>query len=166
METKPLTSKEYFRTLQIIHLALIAGLLFFGLLAVFLINSGEFIVELKELKKTFFILVPVFVIGGYLGGRILFKKSMETAGKKESLPEKMADYRSALIVKYALLEGPSMLAIIAYLLTGDLSFIIIAAFIIAIFLTLRPNAGRAISDLNLNNYEIENIQDPNFTITQ
>ncbi len=158
METKSQSSKDFFRALQIIHIALIVGQVFFGLIIVFLVSSGELDIELQELKMIFFIIVPIFVIGGYLGGKILFKKSMESAKQKPGLDEKLADYRSACIVRYALLEGPSMLAIIAYMLTAELSFIIIAAFIIAIFLTLRPSVDRAIIDLELNYDEVQKIQ--------
>jgi hypothetical protein len=149
METRPQTSKDYFRTLQIIFFALIAGQVVFCLIVFFLIRTGDFNAELQDLKNIFFIIVPVFVIGGYLGGRMLFKNSMKAAQNKAALSEKLEDYRSASIVRYALLEGPSMLAIISYLLTGEISFLVMAAFIIAIFFTILPTPQKAAADLEL-----------------
>ena len=166
METNSITSKEYFRTLKIIYLALIAGQVIFSLTVVFLIYTGEFNEDFPEMEKIFFILVPVLVIGGYLGGRMFFKKRLETAILKPGLPEKLADYQSALIIRYALLEGPSMLAFIAYLLTADIFFIVIAGFIIIIFITLRPTVDRMISDLELSYDDAQKVQNPDTLISE
>jgi hypothetical protein len=153
MATSPQSSKEFFRALLIIFLGLITGQILFGLVCLFLNQMEDWQPVAAELKQVFMYVVPVFIIGGYLGGKMLFKRSMKAAQNKAALSEKLAEYRSASIVRYALLEGPSMLALISYLITGELSFLVMAAFIIAIFLTIIPTPQKAISDLELDGNE-------------
>jgi uncharacterized membrane protein len=160
METKPQTSREYFRTMMIIFIALVTGQVMFGLVALFLQQIGELSPELQDMKMLFLIMVCGFVAGGYLGSRFLFRNSMKTAKEKTSLAEMMAHYRSALIVRYALLEGPSMFAVIAFLITGDYIFLGVAGFIIVIFITMPPTKSNAIRDLELNPDEERKINDP------
>jgi hypothetical protein len=153
METKPQTPQDFFKTLRTIYLALLTGQVLFLLVSVYLVMMTGFDAGLQDLKDVFLILVPVFVAGGYLGGRMLFKNSMNTAKSRASLAEKLADYRSASIVRYALLEGPLMLSIIAYMITTEISFLVISIFIIAIFLTLMPGIAKVSADLELNSDE-------------
>lgn len=159
METKPQTSREYFKTMQIIYYALIAGQVSFALIALFLHQMIGLDTGLNELRIIFLYIVPIFIVGGYLSSRILFKNSLKTAKSKSSLVEKMADYRAALIVRYALLEGPSFLAIVVYLITGDFSFLVMAVFIIVIFFTIKPTRENAVNDLELNPAEEQAILD-------
>lgn len=165
METKPQTSGEYFKVLQIIFYALVAGQVMFGFVALLLIQMAGFNAELQDLENILLIIVCVFVFSGYLGSRIFFQVRMKSARARNSLAEKMDDYRGAVIIRFALLEGPSMLSIIAYLITGLWAFLIIAAFIIVIFFALRPTPDKAINDLQLNLNEEQIILNPNSPIT-
>jgi hypothetical protein len=166
METKPQTSKDYFRTLQIIYIALIAGQVLFGLMALFLHQMIGLDAGLNDLKSVFIYIVPIFIVGGYFASRILYKNSLKKAKSRASLIEKMSDYRAALVVRYALLEGPSFFAIVSYLITGYLPFLVMACFIIMIFFTMKPSKESAVSDLELNPYEEQSILDPDKIISE
>jgi MFS family permease len=166
METKPQTSKDYFRTLQIIYYALIAGQVIFGLVALFLNQMIGLDTGLNDLRNIFLFIVPIFIVCGYLASRILYKNSLKKAKSRASLIEKMSDYRAALVVRYALLEGPSFFAVVVYLITGDLSFLVMAGFIIAIFFTIKPTKDRAVRDLELSPYEEQSILDPDKVIAE
>jgi uncharacterized membrane protein len=166
METRSQTSKEYFKALMIIFVALISGQVMFGLVAFFLNLASDFSQGFQDLGRILLILVCVFTAGAYLGGRMLFKKRMDAAKKMDSLTDKMTEYRAAVIVRFALLEGPSFFAIVEFSLTGDLVFLIIAGFIIAIFITLAPSRKNAVRDLDLNNHEEQKILDPDAIISE
>ena len=161
MEAKPQSMKEYFLSLQIVYYALIAGQLIFALLTFYLIRSGLFDGEQAELRNIFIYIVPVFVVGGLFISHLLFKSFMNTARGKKNLYEKLTFYRSALIIRYALLEGPSFFAIVVYLLTGDYLFLGMSGLIIITFFTLKPSAERALNDLELNPEEAYAINNPN-----
>jgi hypothetical protein len=151
------TVKSYFMALQIVYFALIAGQLIFAFLSFYLIRSGLFDGEQAELRNIFIYIVPVFVVGGLFISHLLFKSFLNNAKGKISLYEKLTYYRSALIIRYALLEGPSFFAIVVYLLTGDYLFLGMSGLIVLIFFTLKPSVERAINDLELNSEETRRI---------
>lgn len=149
MDTKPQTPKESLASIKIVYYALVGGQVFFALVAYFLLNNYALELAGKDLKDVFIYIVPLFVVGGFAVGNILFKSKLITARIKPSLSEKLLDYRSALLIRYALLEGPSFLAIMVYLLTGYILFLAMAALVIAMFFTITPSIDRAVNDLEL-----------------
>ena len=157
MNTTQQTVKSYFLALQIVFYALIAGQLIFAFLTFYLIRLGLFDGEQAELRNIFIFIVPVFVIGGLFISHLLFKSFLNNAKGKISLYEKLTYYRSALIIRYALLEGPSFFAIVVYLLTGDYLFLGMSGLIVLVFFTLKPSVERAINDLELNSEETRRI---------
>ena len=151
------TVKSYFMALQIVYFALIAGQLIFAFLSFYLIRSGLFDGEQAELRNIFIYIVPVFVVGGLFISHLLFKSFLNNAKGKKSLFDKLTNYRSALIIRFALLEGPSFFAIVVYLLTGDYLFLGMSGLIVLVFFTLKPSVERAINDLELNSEETRRI---------
>lgn len=154
------TVKSYFLAIRILYYALIAGQLVFALLTFYLIMSGLYDGEQMELRNTFIFIVPVFVVGGLFASNILFKNFLNTARGKKNLYEKLSFYRSALIIRYALLEGPSFFAIVSFLLTGDYLFLGLSGLIILVFFTLNPTVEKAVNDLELHSEESYAINNP------
>lgn len=58
MQTTRLTSKEYFKTLRIVHFAIIAGITFFGLISYFIHQTG-FEDSSKEMQNMLIYLIPM-----------------------------------------------------------------------------------------------------------
>lgn len=150
MENLKPTSEEYFKSLGIIHFALIAGQVLFGLLSCFLELTKSLEPSTTDAKGVLIYIAPVLVLGGFLFSNILFKNRLKSIDRNSEIMLKLTDYREALIVRYALLEGPSLFSIVSYLLTGNIIFILSAAIIVLYFLTLRPTKEKAIRDLELN----------------
>lgn len=149
METNPLQPKDALKTLRILHFALLAGMIFFSLVSFFLNYTG---VEpaAAELSGIFIYIIPVFVLGGFTASHLLFKNRMGIARSATGLTEKLTHYRAALIVRWALLEGPAFFAIVVYMLTNELLFLGWAAIIIVYFITLWPTVAKSVADLELN----------------
>jgi hypothetical protein len=160
MTPKPQTSKEYFNSLTILHAAMAIGQLLFGLVIYFQFSNAELTDEMNSMNDIFRIMVPAFIIGGLFTSELLFKTLLKKINQKTDLKERLIGYRSALIIKYALLEGPSLFAIIAFLVTSNLVFLGLSGFIILMFLTNRPTRFRAINDLLLNPSDKALIEDP------
>lgn len=160
------TSKDNFKSLQIIYYALIAGQFFFGLVTYILSTMENFNSGGKELRDIFIYIVPVFAVGGFLGSIFIFKNRLQAAKNKADLFDIMADYRSALIVRYALLEGPSFLSIAVYFLTGDIIFLVFSGLIILYFFAIKPTTEKAAIELNLNPSQNNSINDPDKIIAQ
>jgi MFS family permease len=165
MITQKLTSKENFKSMLVIWLSLIGGQVFFGLIAFYLNNNGSYYPQGKDLKDIFIYLVPVFAIYGLVAGSIIFKKRLNSSKNKTSLLEKLNDYRAALIIRYALLEGATFFSLVSYLMTGDQLFLYISILIIAMFIILKPSAEKVINDMELNPNERQMISNPNSQIT-
>jgi|WetSurMetagenome_2_1015567.scaffolds.fasta_scaffold429425_1 hypothetical protein len=163
MNEKPQTSKEFFISLQIIFWALIAGQLMFTLIVIFL-RANQFVAGTEELGKIFSVIVPLLCVSGIGTGWWLSRQRIEAAKARGSLAEKLNDYRSILIIRWALLEGPIMFAIISYLLTGNYIFLGITGLMILVFLYFRPSRQKAGKDLQLNPYEEETILNPDKVI--
>jgi hypothetical protein len=140
-------SLPYIKTLSIIHLALIAGQVIFSAVCIGLIGKTGII--LNPQGDVFFIIVPAFAVFGLFASSMIFKKFVESAATKPTLNEKLNNYRIACILRYALLEAPSLLGIVAYFLTGNLFYIFISGFIILFFFTVRPTNEKTIADLKL-----------------
>lgn len=165
METKTMTSKEYFKAIQIVYYGLIAGLVLFAGISFYLHQLGNYPGS-AELKDIFIYIVPLFVIGGMVGSNIIFKSRLKEPKKMTKLPDKMAYYRSALIVRYALLEGSAFFAIVVHLITGDLLFLGMAGLIILNLIIIKPTIEKAVNDLELDPNDRNSIYNPNTIIDE
>jgi hypothetical protein len=160
METFPLTSKAYFKAIQIVYYALIAGQLFFAFIILFLIYGSEFKPEMQDFKNVFIIVVTLFAIGGLFASQIIFRNRLDQAKSRTNLPEKLADYRSALIVRFALLEFPSFGSIVFCMITGEVIFLGMSGLIVAVFLAIKPTKDKAIMELELNSSDVNYLNNP------
>lgn len=159
-----MTSKAYFKGLTIVYFALMAGQLVFLILALALVLSVKLGNDGGELGDFLIYIVPIFMVGGIIASTVMFKKSLSEAKNKNTLLEKMNFYRSALIVRYAPLEGVTMFAIVAYLLSGNLIFLGVATLTILIFLIIKPSPEKAINDLELSYEEKQVLGEPDALI--
>ncbi|MBX2845781.1 MAG: hypothetical protein KTR13_06150, partial [Saprospiraceae bacterium] len=67
----------------------------------------------------------------------------------DSIGAKFTTYRSASIIRYALLEGPSLVNSVFYLLTGNPIHLYIALAGVAVLFLSRPSLQQFVSDTRL-----------------
>ena len=166
MTTKQQTSKEYFRTLKLIYYAMIASQLFFGIVFIILVQGGQINTSQEDLKDIFNYVVPLFIVGGIFGSNRMFLTLVKDSKRIENLPDKMAGYQTAIIVRYAFLQAPFFFSLVVYLLTGGVLFLGLAGVIVVVFLTIKPTIERAARDLDLNLNDKQAINDPNRIIAE
>lgn len=135
-----------FKTMQIIHLALLAGMCLFAVVVFFLKQST--VVKFNK-DDVFTFIVPVMAIMGVFASSFLFGKALPNAQKQTAVYRKFSMYQTATIMRYAFLEGPALFATIVYFLTGNFLYLLIAIAIIAYFITLRPTKDKLTDDLKL-----------------
>ncbi len=134
---------------QIICSALIIGQLFFLAVAIYLvIQTGASFGE-ASLGDIFIYIIPLFAATSIAASYFVFKNKLNKLKQSQSLEQKLVEYRAAQIIRWALLEGPSFLTIIAFLLTGQFLFVGIVAIIIMFFIPTFPSAARLDQDLEL-----------------
>jgi membrane protein insertase Oxa1/YidC/SpoIIIJ len=146
---------SYLKTISIIHIALLIGQTIFAIVAFFINRSTT--IELNNAADPFFVVMIALAIGSFIASTILFKKNLEKAKEQEDAKSKLAQYQSALIIRYALLEGPSLFGIVVYLLTGNLFYLMVSVIIILYFLSLRLTKDGIKDDLQLSYDEEETL---------
>jgi hypothetical protein len=153
MDSQQNEFKMQLKVLRTIHSAMFFGQAIFAAITLYLVMGGLMEENAPELSSIFLYIVPVFVAGGLISSQILFKSRLSSAKKESTLMKKIASFRGALIIKYALLEGPCLFALIVYLVTGNLIFMGLAAIIILYFVSLVPTASKIAFYLELSGDE-------------
>jgi hypothetical protein len=131
-----LNVKPSFKTIRLIHFALLAGQCLFVAVVLFLRNhvSPDSVAEINM----FLIVALALSVSGYFVGNLLFKQMVAVAAGKETFAQKLMVYQSALIIRYALIEGASLFSIVCLFLTGSFTFLLITGVLIIYFIFIRP----------------------------
>ncbi|MGE4288291.1 MAG: hypothetical protein AB7E36_06350 [Salinivirgaceae bacterium] len=142
------TSKQYFRTLNVIHYALLAGQLVFAGTVLYLAYGKTQLVDSP--KGIFIYVVPLIALLAVLLSQAIYRFRIKKLKSYNSLIPKMTEYQSIFIIRLALIEGASLFAIVVYLLTVEAIFIAIGVLLIVYFVLLRPTRIKIAMDLELN----------------
>jgi len=134
------------KALPIIHLALLMGQVLFAVVAYFITPQKGFSVNGND---PFIFVGPALAIGGFIGGNLIFKQTLAKIAPDATLAQKVTAYQTAFIIRAALLEGPSLFCVVAYMNSGNLFFLFVMALIVVYFITLRPTKDKVVADLNL-----------------
>jgi hypothetical protein len=145
---------NFLKPITLIYYALLAGQIMFMAVA-YLLNSNQISPTKHEMYDMFIIIVPIIIGSGLFLSNFIFKMLIGKIEQKTSIENKLMTYRSALIIKYALMEGPSLFAIVAFLISGNAIFLAFAAVMILAFILQRPNRDKIAQDLNLNGKEAD-----------
>lgn len=158
----PQNFSQYFRALQILFFALLIGQI--SVVIVLYIVHTPVESEGVQDDKTFMLILTVAL--ALLSGFAFFmnRKKLESARAQTTLKEKLADYRSACIIKWAPLEGGALISAVLFFVTGNVFFLSFAATMIAFFATQFPSRQRLINELDLTANEQMILDDPNAVV--
>lgn len=133
--------QEQLKIFKIIHIALVAGLIF----AYFFLGNLSDITQLKLPKmdsdNTVYLAIPT---AAFIVSNFLFKMLVSKIDSNLSLKEKLVPYQSASVVRYAIIEGSAFLILI---IAPD--FIIFGVLLIVYLILLMPTEYRIKRDLKL-----------------
>lgn len=137
--------KSYVRGLQILHFAMMAGVIMTLLVLKFFVGIQK--ISANPTMLYTFIGVAMFAMLLYF---ILYKKKIEAAKSfKGTTSEKLAHYREAFVFKLATFEGPALVGTIFHYLDGNPILLYgVLAFIVMLFLQ-RPTEENIIEELAL-----------------
>lgn len=152
--------KQYFSMLNILHIAMLVGQLFFIIVVLVLLSSGAWEAILTEETNLFLIIAAVVSASGFYAGNFVYDKQLELIKELSDFREQLAKLRVSIIIRFALLEGPMFLIILFYLLTGSWLFMVFAVLLILLFLKLKPNKEQLISELELSDEDKKLLDDP------
>ena len=144
------------KALNIIYKALMAGQILFASVCIYLIYSKLVLPAADELDKVLQVVALIITAGGIFTGMSLFKKKLvqirETSAGAE---EKFNLYRSACIIQWALLEGPSLFCIICFFLTGNYAFLALMVVVLFLFAMTAPSKIKVLQQLQISEAELD-----------
>jgi len=140
------TPAAFFKSLPLIFLALLAGMLIMGTMMYVMNPVTEYNLDFKN---PFLAIMIVVMIAGIFGSNLLYNFHKNKIEINDPLESKMARIQQAVIVRFALVEGPALLGVILYLKEANLIFLMLSAMMVLYFLTLRPSKEKIIDDMNL-----------------
>lgn len=158
------TSREYFRTLMILHGAMCAGTVMCLGIMVLLRFSGAAVPDDAGLDHLLMPIAAMVVVGGCIASHFLYSMRLKPARSLPGLGEKLAAYRGLLLLRWALLEGPALFATVCFFLTGNQLLLAFAALPLLLLVLSRPTKERAATDLELNWEEKAILDDPESSI--
>ncbi len=145
----------FLKRLSLVYAALLLGQIIFLLTAYFLGQDVIMDENTRQLSDTLQMVAPALAIGGILGGGVIYKTLLSKIDKNSDLESKMNSYQTASIIRYALLEGPSIFTSVCFLLTGNIIFIGLGAILILAFVFHRPTRDKIALEMNLSSKETE-----------
>ncbi len=134
---------------MIIHGALTVGQLLFAGVTLIAKNGSEMNPAESDINNMLLVMAVLMVSGGIAMGTFLFKRKLLAIQSSNNLVDKLNDYSTALIIRFALMEAASLFTIVCYLLTSNYIFIGFAVIIVVTFIVLRPTRANVLRDLEL-----------------
>ncbi len=135
--------------LRMIHAAMIIVQLLIGTVFYILKSNEETAVDSGEITVIFTYLIPVFVLASFMISNVLFNNRVKIIREIEEKEDRIKPYISASIIKFALLEFPSLFSLVAYFITGKILFLLIAFAVILYFLVNRPTEMKTKMDIDI-----------------
>jgi hypothetical protein len=131
----------------ILFYALFAGQAMFLIVVSYLLRtSGP---TAPDLASSLQIALPLTTLAGVFGSGFLFKFYLKIASAASNDTDKINKYRTALLIKLALLEGANIFAIIAYMLTASNLALVISVCLLILFILNKPSLDKMKEDMDL-----------------
>lgn len=148
-----------FKNLKTVHFALFTGFTGFAIVTLILRMNGFSSDTDESFERILQVVCVIVSLACLLTGFTVFKKKILAARNSPAPGEQRMDqYKAACVLWWALIEGPGLLAIIGYLLTGNEAFLALAIFHIVILLAFMPRKQNIIVLLNLNGTEVAKLE--------
>jgi hypothetical protein len=144
------------KILNLLHKALLMGQVLFAGVSIYLVYSGNFLPPAKELDRTLQVIALAAAAGGIYAGMLLFKKKLIQIGEMQAeVKLKLALYRAACIMQWALMEGPSVFCIACFLMTGNYAFLALVVVILFLFVMTAPSKSKILMQLQISEAELD-----------
>lgn len=150
------------KTMIILHAALLVGQVLFAVISfavVFLGNTPNS--SLGNYSNILILISVLTALGGYFISNIVFQKKLaHIKNSTASLAEKLEYYRSASIIRWALIEFATLLSIVLFLVTHNFIILAVAVVLIVIFFSKKPSLQMVATDLGISEMEIQQMDRP------
>jgi hypothetical protein len=148
---------NFFKSLQVLHKALITGMMLFCAIAIVLMTTGKAPLTLTAYDRTLQVVAVLLGAGLPALGFSLFNKKLQSLAN-ESVATRIAAYRSVTILRWMLIELPAFFATICFLLTGNYAFAALAIALVFVFAVTNPSKTKVVFQLRLNEQEVAELE--------
>jgi uncharacterized membrane protein len=142
-----LSLNKYFKNLLLFYMTLIFIQLVFILVSLHIRSKG-YITDEYDTWNFLKYVVPILAIIALFTGKNSYKRIIVKARKKSTLAKKLASYRKAFMIQFMFWLAPSLVSILAYMLTGNWVYVTISGLIIILFIINRPGIEKARKELD------------------
>lgn len=147
-----------YKALLIIYMALLAGQIAFAGVAVFLVQQNIFRPGMRELENIFLPMAVILALVCIVAGNKIFKnRTQNSADQEQPLAARFSDYRAVSILRWAMLEGPCLFAIISFMLTANYLFLLIAGLLLVVFGSSYPSKNKVSAQLGIDADDLDSI---------
>ncbi|SDW78163.1 hypothetical protein SAMN05444411_102161 [Lutibacter oricola] len=143
--------KDFIKSLQIIHLVLILGVVIFGGYIAFTLQNELFFSY--EDDKAFLFLAIVIAFVGNLSSKFLFAKMLKQIPEKSNLSQKAVKYSTAHIFRMAMLEFPALMCIIFTFQSSNSFYFILTGILVLMMIAIFPTKNKFENDVPLTSKE-------------
>ena len=155
----PQENAPYFKSLKILHIMLLAGQCLFLAVMVFLVTVRPVKMLDASFDKILQVVALLLSFGGVFAATNIFKKRLQAIDTNAAtMAEIGTQYRAANIFRWAMIEGPSLFAVICFFLTGNYAFAALAVALILFFALSGPSRLKAMIQLRLSEQEVDQLQ--------
>jgi hypothetical protein len=166
MPVESITSQSYFRALTILHAALMVGQIMIAGVFYFVKLNEPSVAGVAAPGQFWVYIAGGVTILGVLASTSLFSAKLSQVRGLPTLSQKLTDYRKALILRYTLLEGPALVALLGYFITHNVLLLIFPGLLLLLLLQYRPTREKAIMDLELSTSEQALVNNPDAIVTE
>lgn len=137
------------KSVQIVHLAMCAGVLLFLIVCLFL-NKEDMNFDLGSKEVQLHLFIGVFaLIAGILLSIFIMDKKLRNVAAELAVEEKFAKYVEAFITSIAIVEGAALLNTVFFLLHANGLFVINAILLLVYMAGFRPTRKKIAQQLKL-----------------
>ncbi|MCJ0741544.1 hypothetical protein [Pedobacter montanisoli] len=137
------------KTLNTLHLSFCLAVLFFALATYFTYSGTTTFTTQMAASSSYFLLFPLVALLSITIGNTLFSRILLKARQLETFEQKTVKYQSGFIIRCALIEGGAFLNIVAFMLSGNLIFMVFAGISLLGLLSCKPTKAKVVADLEL-----------------
>lgn len=143
--------KDFMKSLQIIHIVLLVGVLVFAAYVAF--SAKDRLFFSYEDDKAFLYLAIIISFIGNLSSKFLYAKLLKQIPAKADLSQKAVKYSTAHIFRIAMLEFPALMCTIFVLYSNNSFYFILVGILAFMMLALYPTKTKFEKDVPLTSSE-------------
>lgn len=142
-----MTPKEQFKSIQILHIALMIGLV---LIFTVLWFHAQPTINMNPLDGTLSLILPFVVLAGIGGGTMLYNKQKDSVEANDTVVQKLWDYRKVSVMRWSLIEGTSLVCVlIFYFYESNISILFAFTLGLFAFAVFRPTVDGFAQDFKV-----------------